>query len=440
MSIKIFLLAFFLIFSSITKSLSQDNFDNTFYTSMAKSFNCQVITFELPNNDSIDAIIGYKFSPSNLTFERTSSSTQNLLRGIAFIEAIFRDEIGVIRKILTRVDTLYKEGDFPSFSYLADKVGSLSTRIPKGNYQVEVSLYDKKIIQRKSIKIDLKTLKLASFSISTMIFASKQNSYSYTIEPTNFIDFKNRSKTILFGLTSNNKPSKINFIVKSLDGRTERLVWAKEISFSGSLKELPGKLEFDSLNLTLNIINDYQSNVYFFELNIPEHIAYPQRYTCYLFAEDGIHDTLTFDFQIKWDQPPLSLRNIQYAIDLMYYILTEKEFETLKSHKKSELSTKFYKTWQRFDTDTTTLFNEAMAEYYNRVDFAYFNFQTINESDGAKTDRGKIYILFGKPSSISRELDKNGMMREVWEYPTINQSFVFVSQDGKLILKEISKY
>lgn len=436
---KIFLQVFFLTLTIITKSLSQEDFDNTFYTSMVKSFNCQVVTFGVPNKDSVDAIIAYKFSPSNLTFERISSSTHNLLRGIAFIEVIFRDEIGIIRKIVTKVDTLYKEGDFTSLSYLSDEVGSLFVCIPKGNYQVEVSLYDKKIIKQKSIKIDLKLLKLASFSISTMIFAPKQNSHTYIIEPKNFIDFKNRNKTILFGLTSKEKPNKINYIVKSFGDRTERLVWARDISFSGSLQELKGKFEFDSINLRLSIVDDTQPNVYFFELNIPEHFAYPQRYTCYLFTEDNIRDTLTFDFQIKWDQTPLSLRNIQYAIDLMYYILTDKEFEILKSYKKNELSTKFFETWKRFDTDTTTLFNEAMEEYYNRVDFAYFNYQTINEPDGAKTDRGKIFILFGKPSSISRELDKNGMIREIWRYPTIHQTFVFVSQDGNLILKEISK-
>lgn len=432
---KIFLHVFFLTFTIITKSLSQEDFDNTFYTSMVKSFNCQVVTFEVPNKDSVDAIIAYKFSPSNLTFERISSSTQNLLRGIAFMEVIFRDEIGIIRKIVTKVDTLYKEGDFTSLSCLSDKVGSMFVRIPKGNYQVEVNLYDKKIIKQKSIKIDLKPFELASFSISTMIFASKQNSHTYIIEPTNFINFKNRNKTILFGLTSKEKSNKINYIVKSLGDKTERLVWARDIFFPGSLQELKGKFEFDSINLRLSIVDDSLPNVHFFELNIPEHFAYPQRYTCYLFTEDNIHDTLTFDFQIKWDQTPLSLKNIQYAIDLMYYILTDKEFEILKSYKKNELSTKFFDTWKRFDTDTTTLFNEAMEEYYNRVDFAYFNYQTINEPDGAKTDRGKIFILFGKPSSISRELDKNGIIREVWTYPTIHETFVFVSQDGKLILK-----
>lgn len=439
MSKRIFLSAFFLTLSTITKSLSQEDFYNTFYTSMTKSFNCQVFALEVPNKDSIDLIISYKFSPSNLTFERTVSSSQNLFRGIAFIEAIFRDEIGIIRKIVSRVDTLYKEGDFTSLSYLTDKVGSLFARLPKANYQIEVSLYDKKNFKQKSIKVDFKTLKLASSSISTMVFVSKQNPYSYTIEPTNYIDFKNRNKTILFGLTSDDKPRKVNFIVKSFGDRSKGLVWAKDVNFSDSLKELPGKLEFDSINLRLNIVKDNNSNVYFFELNIPEDFAYPQKYTCYLFTEDDIGDTLTFDFQIKWDQTPLSLRNIQYAIDLMYYILTDKEFETLKSYKKSELSTKFFETWKRFDSDTTTLFNEAMEEYYNRVDFAYFNYQTINEPDGAKTDRGKIYILFGKPSFISRELDKHGMIREVWTYSTIEQSFVFVSQDGKLILKEISK-
>ena len=37
-----------------------------------------------------------------------------------------------------------------------------------------------------------------------------------------------------------------------------------------------------------------------------------------------------------------------------------------------------------------TPYNEEMAEYFSRVDYAFYNFQTINQKDGAKTDRGKI--------------------------------------------------
>ncbi|MGQ9819693.1 MAG: GWxTD domain-containing protein [Candidatus Kapaibacteriales bacterium] len=441
MSKIIFWFSSFLAFFSLTKSFAQNEFENTFYTNIVKTFNCQVFTLELPDTDTVEAVVVYKYSLSNLTFEKTSTTPQGLLRGIAFIEVIFRDEIGIIRKIISRVDTLFKEEVFTTNSYSFDKVGSLSARIPKGNYQVELNLYDKKIIKQKSIKLDLKALKTVFFSIPTIIFASKQAPNFYTIEPTNFLDFKKKNKTILFGIKPKIKPNKFNFIVKSSSDKTDRLIWSKEVKYQGTLRELQQKkFEFDSSNLKLNLVDDSISNVCFYELSIPEYFAYPQKYFCYLIDDDNKQDTLTFDFQIRWEETPLSLRNIQYAIDLMYYILTDKEFKTLMDKKKSELSTSFFETWRKFDTDTTTLFNEAMEEYYNRVDFAYFNFQTIDEPDGAKTDRGKVYILFGKPSSISRELEKNGKVNEVWNYSTMHQSFTFVSQDGKLILKKISKY
>jgi hypothetical protein len=65
-----------------------------------------------------------------------------------------------------------------------------------------------------------------------------------------------------------------------------------------------------------------------------------------------------------------------------------------------------------------------MVEYFKRVDYAYFNFQTIQESDGAKTQRGKIYILYGNPDEIKTELISNNA-REIWTYNRIKKQFIF---------------
>ncbi|MGB9912591.1 MAG: GWxTD domain-containing protein, partial [Candidatus Kapaibacteriota bacterium] len=152
---------------------------------------------------------------------------------------------------------------------------------------------------------------------------------------------------------------------------------------------------------------------------------------------ENINDTINYNFKVVWDNPPLSLKNINYAIELMYYIITDTTYEHLLGLKRDQQWNEFFEIWRKFDTDTSTLFNEAMDEYYRRVDFAFLNFQTITEADGAKTDRGKIFILFGKPSYTQRIIDKDGNVLEYWFYYSLKKKFTFATKYKKFELVEI---
>ena len=70
-----------------------------------------------------------------------------------------------------------------------------------------------------------------------------------------------------------------------------------------------------------------------------------------------------------------------------------------------------------------------MAEYFRRVDFAFFNLKDINEKDGAKTKRGMIYILHGEPDQVEDTI-KDKITTLVWRYNQLGQEFVFTSNDG----------
>ena len=155
-------------------------------------------------------------------------------------------------------------------------------------------------------------------------------------------------------------------------------------------------------------------------------------------AESGRHlDSM--DFQVRWIDRPLSLGDPTYAIRALRPIATDEEIDPLLSgsaEKKGEALEKF---WQAFDPTPGTLFNEKMAAYYRRVDYAYFNFATFAEPDGSKTDRGKIYILYGPPTDVVRQLDPDGGPREVWTYDNaVGRTFIFRdrSESGEYRLVE----
>lgn len=156
-------------------------------------------------------------------------------------------------------------------------------------------------------------------------------------------------------------------------------------------------------------------------------------------VKKGTTDTLSHPFALVWENKPLSLRNIQYAVELSYYVMTDDDYDRVNSGSLETKRQKLYAFWRERDPVPTTVFNEAMAEYYNRVDYAYFNYQTLAERDGARTERGKIYILHGPATSIDRRLEPNKPAVEVWRYDNnVAKEFLFESPaPGIFVLKGI---
>ncbi|MEN3039175.1 MAG: GWxTD domain-containing protein [Candidatus Kryptonium sp.] len=101
---------------------------------------------------------------------------------------------------------------------------------------------------------------------------------------------------------------------------------------------------------------------------------------------------------------------------------------------------KFKEFWVQRDPTPKTVYNELMAEYYRRVDHAYINFATMRERDGARTDRGKVFILYGQPTKIERKYTPGRSTEEIWYYEPIKRKFVFVDQYGSFKLTSVETY
>jgi GWxTD domain-containing protein len=81
------------------------------------------------------------------------------------------------------------------------------------------------------------------------------------------------------------------------------------------------------------------------------------------------------------------------------YIITGDEKKAYKALKTDEERENFIENfWRRRDPDPDTEENEYREEYYERI--AYANEHYASGIPGWKTDRGRIYITFGKPDGI----------------------------------------
>jgi len=81
------------------------------------------------------------------------------------------------------------------------------------------------------------------------------------------------------------------------------------------------------------------------------------------------------------------------------YIITSDEKKAFKALKTDEERENFIENfWRRRDPDPDTEENEFREQYYERI--AYANEHYASGIPGWKTDRGRIYITFGKPDSV----------------------------------------
>jgi GWxTD domain-containing protein len=141
-------------------------------------------------------------------------------------------------------------------------------------------------------------------------------------------------------------------------------------------------------------------------------------------ADGSVTDSVRF--KLRWIDIPVSLSRVDYAIKVLYPIVSDDSLDAMLSGDREHQTQALRKFWEDRDPTPDSKYNEAMAEYYRRVDYAFFNFRALGQRDGAFTDRGKIYILYGPPTEVNRELQPDSAPREVWLYHNkVNRGFVF---------------
>jgi len=149
------------------------------------------------------------------------------------------------------------------------------------------------------------------------------------------------------------------------------------------------------------------------------------RYAAHIHISAGDTATVNKEFSVRWTDMPLSLYDLDFAVTAMRYITTDSEYDDLRSGNRESRIKKFEDFWAKRNTVQGSAYNEMMAVYFRRVDYAFSNFRTLKEENGVLTDRGKVYILYGKPSSIERSLAPGGPPRETWIYASLNKQFIF---------------
>ncbi|MCG8373880.1 MAG: GWxTD domain-containing protein [Balneolales bacterium] len=151
-------------------------------------------------------------------------------------------------------------------------------------------------------------------------------------------------------------------------------------------------------------------------------------YTIRLTSEDSEEPLARKFFRSYWQNMPASLLNLNIAIDHLKFILDEEQLREMKDGNPIEKERKFREFWDKRDPTPGTIYNELMAEYYRRIDYAFEEFSNRGNYAGHESDQGKVYISYGPPNEKDRQFPTDGKVIEIWKYD--NRTFVFEATTG----------
>ncbi len=113
------------------------------------------------------------------------------------------------------------------------------------------------------------------------------------------------------------------------------------------------------------------------------------------------------------------------------YIATQQEIEKWGRLNNEESKQKYlYEFWNARDNDPSTPENSFKRNYFDRVEYAKKNFSDLLNKQGWKSDRGRIYVTYGRPTEIERHPNETDTKPyEIWYYEDMEGKVQFVFAD-----------
>jgi len=126
----------------------------------------------------------------------------------------------------------------------------------------------------------------------------------------------------------------------------------------------------------------------------------------------------------------LSSEDCDLLFDESRYIATADEIDRYEKLTSLPAKREFlYNFWKKRDPNPATKENEFKQEYLKRLAYVNSHFGALNKP-GYKTDRGRVYLKYGKYDQIERfPSSPNRKPYEIWYYNSIEGGVLFVFGD-----------
>lgn len=200
----------------------------------------------------------------------------------------------------------------------------------------------------------------------------------------------------------------------------------------------------DSVSLRTQILDSYGQPVYqvtqviaadsqiiprFF--NFKKLIHYPGRYTLVIQNLENPSDPEQSQrFFINWSGFLPTFSNLEETLEPIEVIGTPVEWREIKKASVEQQPGLLNEFWKKRDPTPATETNEIKDEFYRRVTFCNQTFTVhLMNKPGWNTDRGRIFLKYGEPSQVQKQMNEyRGDTYEIWYYESIQRRFIFVDR------------
>ena len=123
--------------------------------------------------------------------------------------------------------------------------------------------------------------------------------------------------------------------------------------------------------------------------------------------------------------------SIEEMIGPLMYVTDGDDWKKLKKASDKDREKVFKEFWAKRDPNPGSPENELFNEFYKRVDAANRSF-AFSRKTGWRTDRGRVFIVFGPPDRIEHGTPSryNQGEYEIWYYEELREKFVFYDEYG----------
>lgn len=233
----------------------------------------------------------------------------------------------------------------------------------------------------------------------------------------NSIPFSPQKSALLYGIRA-----------KNYDTLNVTITQAGNEIFSETFSsKINGNINLNKVKENINLIVDGKSEFKYFLIDGFSHLLYEGKADLSIKYGENEHK---YELTTKWIEKPNILNNPEYSTKLLIYIDDEEVVGDLLSADDTDYYRNLTEYWRVNYPADNMKFNYAMEEYYSRADLAIRNYSSLNSFDGAERDRGKIYILYGEPTSVNRNYTEMNEIIEVWEYGKLSKKFIFKDVNG----------
>jgi len=202
---------------------------------------------------------------------------------------------------------------------------------------------------------------------------------------------------------------------------------ANAIKIESTLKQKNGK---DGFNFSQDIIPKREITKVFLQIN-KESMVQGENQLYVKVTSEGQSKSVRKDLQFVSGTQAFEGLPVDDMIGPLLYVTDGDDWKNLNNASDEERDSVFQAFWDKRDPSPGSPQNELFDEFYRRVDLATRNFG-YSRKDGWKTDRGRVFIVFGPPDRVERGTPSRYTQGdyEVWYYDDLREKFVFFDEYG----------